>query len=773
MAEARSAVAELRVKEIEEGHNSTKDIIRAWRKALVRRFYRTRNSIHNGMWPTSISNLIVAVVIFLLLLLCEPDFTSSLNKWLWQVDLLLHLPRGLPRTLRAIFIACIISFVFFLLLMKIRQYILRMLLSYRGWMYEYLRTQSKWTLLWCCMVKLVSGYQPSLYSCQRSLPRMPVPALRDTLKKLMVSLKPICSDEEIQVLKKQSKEFEATVGPKLQKILILKSWLSQNYVSDWWEKYVYLRSRSPLPINSNYYCFDHSYWTPTNSQAARTAAVIYNCMNFKRLIDREELHPLMLRNTVPMCMAQYERILSTVRIPGEDMDEVVHIEPSHSKHVVMMSRGIYYKVSVYDSSFQLLCPATLEQQVQWILEDSKKQAETVSDEEKSLAALTSLGRTRWAKLRKTWLSTGVNKESLDAVEKSVFFIALLDLKPTSLTERANLLLCGNGSSVWFDKSLSVQIFGNARCGMNCEHSMADAPALAHMWEYVMTKEVLEKQYDEDGSCMPPHRPFKQATVKTPQRLVWEVVPEFAEEIRSALQFAKKNSSDIDLVLHDHDKWGKGEIKKCKVSPDAFVQMALQLAYYKETKQFPQTYEACMTRMYLWGRTETVRSCTPESSDFVRAMMENSISKNEKIRLLKRAAEVHQKMYRDAMNGMGIDRHLFALYVACKGLNYESEFLENIIHRPWTLSTSQTPHTQLTTTPDPNLKTFSNKLGPGGGFGPVSDDGYGVSYVIPNDHKFFFHVSSKRSCPQTSSERFVQLIFDSLEEMRNLYSLEGL
>jgi len=65
------------------------------------------------------------------------------------------------------------------------------------------------------------------------------------------------------------------------------------------------------------------------------------------------------------------------------------------------------------------------------------------------------------------------------------------------------------------------------------------------------------------------------------------------------------------------KWGKGIIKNFNVSPDAFVQIALQLAYFREAACFAQTYEASMTRLYLSGRTETVRSCTQESSDFVK------------------------------------------------------------------------------------------------------------------------------------------------------------
>ena len=56
-----------------------------------------------------------------------------------------------------------------------------------------------------------------------------------------------------------------------------------------------------------------------------------------------------------------------------------------------------------------------------------------------------------------------------------------------------------------------------------------------------------------------------------------------------------------------DDYGKGEVKKQKLSPDAWVQMALQLAQKRDTGKFRLTYEASMTRLFREGRTETVRT----------------------------------------------------------------------------------------------------------------------------------------------------------------------
>lgn len=50
---------------------------------------------------------------------------------------------------------------------------------------------------------------------------------------------------------------------------------------------------------------------------------------------------------------------------------------------------------------------------------------------------------------------------------------------------------------------------------------------------------------------------------------------------------------------------------------------------------------------------------------------------QRLRLFKMASEKHQHMYRLAMTGAGIDRHLFCLYVVSKYLAVESPFLKEV------------------------------------------------------------------------------------------------
>lgn len=49
-----------------------------------------------------------------------------------------------------------------------------------------------------------------------------------------------------------------------------------------------------------------------------------------------------------------------------------------------------------------------------------------------------------------------------------------------------------------------------------------------------------------------------------------------------------------------------------------------------------------------------------------------------------------------------------------------------------------------------MKKHPNCISAGGGFGPVADDGYGVSYIIAGENLIFFHISCKRNSPETVS-----------------------
>lgn len=286
----------------------------------------------------------------------------------------------------------------------------------------------------------------------------------------------------------------------------------------------------------------------------------------------------------------------------------------------------------------------------------------------------------WAQARQAFFSSGKNKFALDAIERAAFFVALDEEShhydpedEASLSLYGKALLHGNCYNRWFDKSFTLIAFKNGQLGLNTEHAWADAPIIGHLWEFVLGTDTFHLGYTETGHCLGKPNPM----LAPPQRLQWDIPEQCQAVIESSYQVAKALADDVELYCFQFLPFGKGLIKKCRTSPDAFVQIALQLAYFRDRGKFCLTYEASMTRMFREGRTETVRSCTRESTAFVQAMVEGRRVKADLQDLFRKAAQKHQNMYRLAMTGAGIDRHLFCLYVVSKYLGVSSPFLAEV------------------------------------------------------------------------------------------------
>ncbi len=188
-------------------------------------------------------------------------------------------------------------------------------------------------------------------------------------------------------------------------------------MSDWWEEYVYLRGRSPIMVNSNFYGTELFNKPLTSVQAARAANCIVAALSFRRASEKEIIKPIMAQDSIPLCSRQHERQFNTTRIPGEANDRLVH--DKDSKHLAVYCRGKWFKLYAYHKS-QPLNARELEIQLQKIL-DNKLEANNC---EKYLAALTAGDRIPWAKARETYFKKGKNKFALTAIEKAAFVVVL-------------------------------------------------------------------------------------------------------------------------------------------------------------------------------------------------------------------------------------------------------------------------------------------------------------------------------------------------------------
>lgn len=84
---------------------------------------------------------------------------------------------------------------------------------------------------------------------------------------------------------------------------------------------------------------------------------------------------------------------------------------------------------------------------------------------------------------------------------------------------------------------------------------------------------IDERVPKDESVPQQHLP-------TPERLEWNISPEISERLLLAAKSFDKRIEDLDLYVYRYLDYGKNFIKSCQCSPDVYIQLALQLAYFK-------------------------------------------------------------------------------------------------------------------------------------------------------------------------------------------------
>jgi carnitine O-acetyltransferase len=309
---------------------------------------------------------------------------------------------------------------------------------------------------------------------------------------------------------------------------------------------------------------------------------------------------------------------------------------------------------------------------------------------------------------------------LEAIEASSFIVCLDDASPVTLEERAHQYWHGDGSNRWFDKPLQFIVNDNGTAGFMGEHSMMDGTPTHRLNDYV-NQLIFTNALDFDN-------PEKRSNIPEPQALRWTVDHQVEEDLNAATRHFERQIGQHELRVQAYQGYGKGLIKKFKCSPDAYVQMVIQLAYHKMYGKNRPTYESAATRRFQQGRTETTRTVSDDSVAFCNAMANPAVSQEDCIKLFRAAIDAHVKYINDASDGRGVDRHLFGLKMCLKpGENTPSIFSDPAFgySSTWFVSSSQ----------------LSSEYFNGYGWSQVVDEGWGLAYMI-NENSLQFNVVSK-------------------------------
>lgn len=218
---------------------------------------------------------------------------------------------------------------------------------------------------------------PMLYF-QKSLPRLPIPKVEKTLERYLAAQRPLLNDDEYKHTEDACKGFMKQGAWELQAMIKEKDKINSHtsYISEPWFT-MYLRDRSPLPVNYNpLLLMNHDKRPEYNDQAVRTSNLIVSSLRFLKSLreelltpeiyhinpaktDTQEFRTKMMKfptfmatyaayfyKAYPLDMSQYQGLFGATRIPQRDKDVIYRNETT--KHILVMKDGNFYTIDVLD-----------------------------------------------------------------------------------------------------------------------------------------------------------------------------------------------------------------------------------------------------------------------------------------------------------------------------------------------------------------------------------------------------------------------------------------
>ncbi|PIC22275.1 hypothetical protein B9Z55_016386 [Caenorhabditis nigoni] len=709
--------------------------------------YRTYNWLENRIWPVRPVPFLAIITTATGYQLRNIGFSDLQTNWQIIVKPLM------------ISIGSVYTAVFVL-----RHFLKYFYFSYKGFLKENPKKPSFLTMLWGALRKvLLKIAPPQLSSCDRLLPNLPLPSLDDTVHRYVDSMKHFTSEEDYNQLIVKSNQFLSAEGRTLQRYAWILHKFKENYVTSFWEKYIYNAGRYALPINSSIaQCV--MYGENDLSQVYQVARLLYIETLANLSLDRQKYLAV---GEGLLSTRHYRNIYNGCRVPGKEYDHFQWNPPC--RHALVVHKGTWYKVDTCDENGKLYSVDQLAKIVSEMMDRNDKSTGFLS----KIGALTTDKRTEWSINRqKFFLENKNNKKLLEVIETAQFVISVDDSVEWGVetTEKASQymkdMITGNGNNRWFDKTMNYAVCANGRGGATGEHSPCDGAELDHLCENFLNidKQILKSPSQQQQLENVKISENDKKELKLAEKLEFEEVNGMKEEVERCYDSHMKATDDLHMHSMIFLDFGKGRLKKCGISPDGFVQMAIQLAYYKDQGKFTQTYEPGSVRFYANSRTETLRPVTEASCDFVKSVMDEQSTKETRRKLLQNACEVHVNNCKEIMLGNGVDRHIFILCVLAKGLGYSSPFLDFYASQKWLLSTSNIPNMTNSIDEDSSV----DKIMLGGSFGAVAQDGYGICYRFGGNQAILVHITSYHSSEITDSDRIGTHLREAFHILADLF-----
>ncbi|POM22384.1 Choline/Carnitine o-acyltransferase [Actinomadura rubteroloni] len=584
-----------------------------------------------------------------------------------------------------------------------------------------------------------------------ALPRVPLPALEDTCERFLAWSAPLLTPAELEETRAAVADLLAPGGAGRVLHAALEEYDRSEGVHSWLDTfwpYRYLGRRDRIALNANFvFLFQDADLT----QEDRAAALITAAVDYKLRLDTESVPPVAQRGR-PLSMEQNKYLFSATRIPGEKQDTVrlpytdAWPGPSDARHIVVFHRANMFRMDVIGPDGVPHTPADLAAGLRAVRKEGAARAAAGT----APGHLTTKARAAWAASRAALLALDpANADALDTVETALFCVCLDDVAPKDDHEATDHLLHGDSGNRWFDKAVSLIVFADGSAGINIEHCGLDGTTVLSFVDDMMNTSTDDHARSSGARA-------QGVPAIEPVRFVLDDALR-ADVHAAAVAFADYAAATATETVAFED-FGANDAKKLGISPDAFVQMAYQLAHQRAKGRVGATYESIATRQYNRGRTEAMRVVTPEVLAFVRTQNDPAATADERRAALRAAAEAHVARAKDCQAGRAPEQHLWELQLIAERRGAELGVAEApaLYSSPgWRIMRDD--YLSTSSAPSVNVKYF--------GFGSTSPQCIGVAYVLLPD-RFNVYLSTPRTVAD-AMESFAGHLRAAVAELREL------
>ncbi|GAB2803772.1 choline/carnitine O-acyltransferase [Streptomyces daliensis] len=603
---------------------------------------------------------------------------------------------------------------------------------------------------------------PATFAKEDTLPRVPLPTLEASCERFLAWCAPLLSADQRAATEAEVDAFLSADGPGRVLHAALEEYDAREDTHSWLDTfwpYRYLGRRDRIALNANFFFLFQDSGQP---QLERAAGLVAGAVGYKRQVDEGLIEPVVQRGQ-PQSMEQIKYLFSSTRIPGAEQDtsrtpySAEWPGPSEARHIVVFFRGRMFRLDVLGADG---VPHSLDDLTAGLRAVTEAGTGTEAGKDAGgadapVGHLTTMARAEWAAARASLLACHPrNADALEDIETALFCLCLEDFAPADVQEACDELLYGDRGNRWFDKALSLIVFADGRAGINVEHCELDGTTILGFVDTLLSSPA-EEQSRRSGA--------RTQGAPTPRPLVFTLDEELRTRVRDAAgAFADYGAATATRCVSFED-FGGNTAKALGVSPDAFVQIAYQLAHQRAKGHLGATYESIATRQYRHGRTEAMRVITPEMTAFVATVEDPATDAGTRRAAFRAAAEAHVRRAKECQAVEAPEQHLWELELIQRRRGAELGVTEQptLFRTPGWL-TMRDDYLSTSSAPSTHIQFF--------GFGSTSSRCIGVAYVLLPE-RFNLYLSTPRAVAGPM-ETFAECLGDVLTELRELLASEA-